>query len=186
MTDCGHASHGRYVGGCRCDACRAANAAYERGRVRRRAYGRLDRVDAEPVREHVRYLMRRGYSQKEICRVARIPRTSLRALMSAHHRTGRPVERMSRENAARILAIDGDRRSLGRHQLVQTRMVTDLPRLKAAGVSVAAMSRASGIDRQTLDRIMNKGQRTVRAETHARWMLALPEIEKEASCIRCR
>lgn len=34
LADCGRASNGRYSAGCRCDACKAARSAYERGRVR--------------------------------------------------------------------------------------------------------------------------------------------------------
>ena len=70
-ADCGRASRARYVQGCRCGACRAASAAYERDRTRGMAYGRPSGlVDAEPVRRRVRELKAAGYTHAELERLA--------------------------------------------------------------------------------------------------------------------
>lgn len=100
-----HGSHSSYVSGCRCEECRRANRDYARKLRKRRAYGQLDFVDAEPVRERVQELMARGMGVCEIARAAGIHRSTLYALMRAHHHTGRPVSRMKRETAEAIMAI---------------------------------------------------------------------------------
>lgn len=98
LADCGRASNGRYVAGCRCDACKAARAAYERGRERARGYGRpTEFVDAEPVRAKVRQLQAQGYTYAEMERLAGVPHSTLHGLMCRHWRTGRPVKRCRRE-----------------------------------------------------------------------------------------
>ena len=181
LADCGRASRARYVSGCRCRACKAAANAYEKDRVRRKAYGRLDRVDAEPVREHVRYLMRLGYSRKEIARVSGVSITCMASLMVAHHRTGRPVKTMKRANAEAIMALDGSRRRLGMRQVVKTRMPADIRRLKLQGMSIAEMARMSGVSKQVLYALYEGRRDHVLAATHAQWMRALPELERRAS-----
>lgn len=78
LADCGRASNGRYVAGCRCDACKAARSAYERSRARTRGYGRpTEFVDAEPVRAKVRQLQAQGYTYAEMERLAGVPHSIL-------------------------------------------------------------------------------------------------------------
>lgn len=176
---CENPSRTRYVGGCRCAACREANRLYAEDLMRRKLYGRpLERVDAEPVRRHVEKLGKMGISRKEICRLTGVGWSSMQALMHGHHRTGEPVKRMSRENAERIMAVDGSRRTIGSKQMVNSRIVDDIPRLKAAGLPVRAMARMSGIGMSTLYMLAEGRHRAVMAPTHAKWMAALPKMEE--------
>ena len=176
MTDCGRASRGRYVQGCRCDACRAANRAYER---KTRLYGfESTFVDAEPVRLHVERLLGAGYTRREICRVSGVCRSTLRAITTAHHRTGEPVRKVNAGAAARIMAVDGQRRLRGA-QLVSAKRIRDVLReLTDAGMSVAAVSRRTGIDRQTLDAVRSYKQVSVEARTLHAWVVAEPGLRR--------
>lgn len=58
--------------GCRCDECRAANAADRRARLVRRPL-----VDAAPVVVHVRALQAAGLSRARIARAARVGESTL-------------------------------------------------------------------------------------------------------------
>lgn len=88
LADCGRASNGRYVAGCRCDACKAARSAYERSRARARGYGRpTGFVDAEPVRAKVRQLQAQGYTYAEMERRIGCDRQVVDALL--HGKRGR-------------------------------------------------------------------------------------------------
>ena len=88
LADCGRASNGRYVAGCRCDACKAARSAYERGRARTRGYGRpTEFVDAEPVRAKVRQLQAQGYT---FCTVSELAALRGTALLPGEVYTGFP------------------------------------------------------------------------------------------------
>ena len=174
MNDCGNASRGRYVQGCRCDACRAANRAYERST---RLYGfESSFVDAEPVRRHIESLKAKGYTEKELCRVSGVCRSTMRAITTAHHRTGKPVEKVNAEAARKIMAVDGKRR-LKAAQLVDARYIRQgLDRAIGAGMSVAAVSRATGINRQTLDRVRHLKCLRVTAKTLHAWVMAEPAL----------
>ena len=53
LRDCGRASYSRYVKGCRCSACRAANAAYSR-EYGRRSRARVAQAASEALAEERR------------------------------------------------------------------------------------------------------------------------------------
>jgi hypothetical protein len=96
--------------GCPCPPCRAANAAYERRRRRRNAYGRNPLVDAEPVSRHVRALMApypgsgEGVGWKRVAKLAGVSEGVVRGLLYGN--TGRePTRRIHRENAEKILRL---------------------------------------------------------------------------------
>ena len=57
------------------------------------------------VRAHLRKLLAEGYTKRGICRDYGIPRPTIHNLMTAHHRTGKPVKRIKTETARRILEI---------------------------------------------------------------------------------
>lgn len=152
LDDCGHASHGSFIKGCRCDACMAANASYERERRKRKAYGRPLMVDAEPVREHVMALIDAGMSRKEICRITGIGHTTLDGLTREHWRTGKPVAMMLKANADSLMRIT--RRDLRPGQRVSSEAVRLLvSRWTRAGISVAHIARTCGMDRQRIERV---------------------------------
>jgi lambda repressor-like predicted transcriptional regulator len=79
-----HGTRSRYVGGCRCEDCRTANAADRRARVVRRPL-----VSVAPVVTHLRALQSAGMSRARIAhragvaestldRIAREPGTQMR------------------------------------------------------------------------------------------------------------
>ena len=178
MTEtCGKPSRGRYVQGCRCDACRAANRAYERST---RLYGfQSSFVDAKPVRAHIAKLLASGYTKREICRASGVSRTTLRAIMEYHHRTGKPVSKVNASAAKKILAING-RRSLKGKQLVDARYVRiGIEKCTSAGMSVASISRITGIDRQILDSIIHRKRNRITASTLYAWIISEPALAKK-------
>lgn len=163
MPDCGRASNGRYVSGCRCDACRAAHTREWKRREWRNLTGRTYYVDAEPVRRRLEELYAMGYTRRELDRMG-IHKSCQYNLTTAHHRTGRPVERVRRETAERVMAVSG--RKLAPHQLVRAEAAEALVRRWAEmGVPVARIARETGINRQTLDKLRHGRERRVRAET---------------------
>ncbi|MEW5833609.1 MAG: hypothetical protein AB1832_00975 [Pseudomonadota bacterium] len=80
-----HGDRLRYVGGCRCDACRKANSAYESARQRARKAGDWNGiVSAEAARAHMVKLSRKGVGRRAIAAATDIADTLLSAI-----RTGR-------------------------------------------------------------------------------------------------
>lgn len=62
-----HGDRLRYLGGCRCDACRAANTAYERSRNVARAAGDWNGiVSADKARRHIKKLSKLGVGRRAI------------------------------------------------------------------------------------------------------------------------
>ncbi len=105
-----HGTRARYVRGpdengqpgkgCRCDACRAANATAEREKYRLRAYGRWrPLVDAGPVREHLAVLAGRGIKTKRVSQLSGISHPAIVRIAE-----GRTV-RVRAQTAEAILAV---------------------------------------------------------------------------------
>ena len=173
MRDCGRASNGRYVQGCRCDACRHAHATAGKARELRAIEGRPYFVDAAPVRERLISLYAMGYTQREIERYG-VSRSVQGGLMRGHHRTGKPVRRVRRETAEKLAAVRGRRLTPGE------RVPAGAARLMVrgwadAGVPVARIERVTGVDRQTLDRLRHGDGDKVQART----LLALLDHKDE-------
>lgn len=164
MADCGKASNGRYVSQkCRCDKCRAAHRAAYHARRQRNKTGQTYFVDAGPVREKLDRLYAAGYGVKELNRMG-VPDSTQRALMYAHQRTGRPIKHVKREIALRIDEIAG--RDLAPAQVIPGDAAVYLVRRWAdSGVSVAVISRETGINRQTLDALRHGRRTRVKAKT---------------------
>jgi hypothetical protein len=105
--------HGTYacytLDKCRCLPCSAASGEYERNRLKQHAYGRYDAlVPAEPVRTHVRTLMAAGLGAKRIPVLAGVPVSTVNQLVFGKLRndgTTRPIERIKRGNAERLLRL---------------------------------------------------------------------------------
>lgn len=183
VDDCGRSSHSRYVQGCRCRACKDANSAYERERARRKAREAWGAekpafVDAAPVRERLLELRAMGYTVKEVERISGVGHTSQYQLTRRHWRTGEPVKRVRRETAEAIMAIEPGKRRLSAGQRVPGAWMGDKVKgWKEAGLSIARISRETGIDRQVLDRVSKLHAPLVEAGTLHRFVLAVPKME---------
>jgi plasmid maintenance system antidote protein VapI len=101
-----HGTHACYVlDRCRCGACAAANASYERQRQRRHLYGRFDTyVDAQPVRDHVQRLMDAGIGLKRVAQVAGVSQSTLSKLIYGTADHG-PTEKVTRPVAEKVTAV---------------------------------------------------------------------------------
>lgn len=73
-----HGDRLRYIGGCRCDSCRAANTAYERSRNAARAAGDWNGiVSADKARRHIKKLSKLGVGRRAIQAATDIANTVL-------------------------------------------------------------------------------------------------------------
>lgn len=78
-----HGDRLRYIGGCRCDACRKANSAYESARQRARNAGDWNGiVPAAAARQHMLKLSRRGIGRRAIGAATDIADTVLSEIRS--------------------------------------------------------------------------------------------------------
>ena len=105
-TNAPHGSYVRYtIAKCRCDACREANRIQRAESERRKREGRSLFVDAGPVRERWMKLRGLGMNDDEIERAAGVSHHTSQNLFRAHQRSGKPVNRMKRETADKIMAV---------------------------------------------------------------------------------
>ena len=73
-----HGTRLRYVGGCRCDLCRAANRNYERKRIAARAAGDWNGIVASDcARKHLLALARQGVGTRSVAACSDVSRTIL-------------------------------------------------------------------------------------------------------------
>lgn len=94
MSERQHGTRSRYVGGCRCDECKSANAADRR--TRRKA---TPLVPVEPVVAHLRALQAAGVGRRRIARAAQIAESTLDRIAR------QPGTRMHPEVARRVLSV---------------------------------------------------------------------------------
>ena len=172
-ADCGRASNGRYVQGCRCDACRHAHVMAWKARELRNLTGKTYYVDAEPVRERLLSLYAMGYTRREIERFG-VSGSTQYALTHAHNRSGRPLTRVRRETADKLAAVRGRRLTKG--QRVPADAAAHMIRgWHGAGTPLAQIAARCDLDRQVVDDIYHGRSRQVRAET----LLALLDHKDE-------
>lgn len=95
-----HGERLRYVGGCRCELCRAANTRYENGRRAARKAGDWNGVvPADRARAHIRKLKKHGLGRRAIAEAA-----GVREQMVWEIRKGRKLRLRARAER-RILAV---------------------------------------------------------------------------------
>ena len=98
-----HGDRLRYAAGCRCSQCRAANAAYERGRAEARAAGDWNgTVPAEKARAWMAHLSAQGVGRRAIAEASDVAHSILNAI-----RGGRKT-RIRALTERRILAVSVD------------------------------------------------------------------------------
>lgn len=107
-----HGDRLRYIGGCRCDLCRAANTAYERDRKKARLAGDWNGiVSAENARRHIAHLASIGVGRRAIGDATDIADTVLVAIKSGDKqniraRTERLILAVTAEVAADHALVD--------------------------------------------------------------------------------
>lgn len=73
-----HGERLRYVGGCRCEACRKANSAYENARQKARRAGEWNGiVPADKARAHIKALSRQGVGRKAVAAASDVGETAI-------------------------------------------------------------------------------------------------------------
>lgn len=103
-----HGDRVRYVLGCRCLPCRAANSRYETGRLAARKNGDWNGVVSSlAARNHLRKLRRRGVGLRAVADVTGVSRTILQGIAA-----GTRAQCRKRTETA-ILAVDSGARSGG-------------------------------------------------------------------------
>lgn len=102
---------------CRCRPCTDASRTVQAERTRLQAYGRYDsgRVDAQPVRVHLRMLMHYGIGLKRIAAIAGVSNATLgKILYGDRTRNIVPRERTEKHVANAVLAVKPSLENLGR------------------------------------------------------------------------
>lgn len=106
-----HGTRAMYVNErCRCEPCTAANRDAENWRNRLSAYGRWEPyVDAEPAREHSRFLMRRGMEIAHIAQLSGQAYCTVDHLLNGRSAQQRPpTVRLRPATSTAILAVPAD------------------------------------------------------------------------------
>lgn len=164
---------------CRCRPCTDASTKAEKTRTRQTAYGRYDhgRVDADPVREHMRYLMDNGISVKRMAAITGLALSTVGAILwGRHERKARPYPRVHKTTAHKILAIKPtmDNMAPGRN-IDSTGTQRRLQALITIGWSQARLAKQLGMQPSNFGYLMNSDQCTVkraldvRALYNTRW-----------------
>lgn len=101
-----HGTRLRYLSGCRCVPCRAANSRYETARAAARKAGEWNGcVDAAPARAHLLKLGRQGVGYKSVAAAASVAVSVVAKIRSGERRQVRSL------TARRILAVTADARA---------------------------------------------------------------------------
>ncbi len=153
-----HGTRLRYIGGCRCMLCRAANSRYECERAAARRRGEWNGlVDAAPARAHVLDLGRRGVGYKAVAAAANLAVSTVARIRSGERLRIRAL------HSRRILAVDVQARADG--SLVPAKSTWRLVgRLLEEGYTKARLARELGAQRPALQ----LGRRRVLALTAVR------------------
>jgi hypothetical protein len=106
-----HGHKMRYMAGCRCRKCRAANAAYEQELTKnRRLHGPNDLVATTRVYRHLKYLQQFGMGHKTVARHAKVGKTVLAEILWY----GKKL--MRRRAEMRVLAVQSTLDTLPRNR----------------------------------------------------------------------
>lgn len=167
-SDHGHAAKSTCYSahGCRCDDCTAENTRAVARRTREKLYGRWQSpyVDAAPAREHVQMLREQGLGIRTIAQVAGVGHTALAQLVYGRKRSqgdpraGEVLQRMSRRNAERILAVVADESTLAPGTSVAARGAQRrIEALVARGWCLSRIAAVLGISPSNLAALLERG-----------------------------
>lgn len=158
-----HGTIAHYAAGCSCLDCCDAKNEYQQAW---KAEGGGRRVDAAPMREHLRTLLYNGWRTRGIAEQSGVPYGTVRRYREGRYDDGTPVRFVLRDNADAILALP-----------LQTPIPTDSTALVPARSTLNLISRLTrdysleqiasvcGVSRRALPQ---KGQHSVQARTAKR------------------
>lgn len=141
-----HGTRARYVQGCRCAECRAANAAYNRAREKALRYGLVEPnplVPADEVRAHLKKLSAAGVGRKTVAKLSGVQATQIVRLRKGITKHIRQL------TARRILAVTADQ-AADNARVDAARTRRQIAELRAEGFSRAAIVRALGMKSDNL------------------------------------
>ena len=103
-----HGTRARYMHGCRCVPCRAANSRYECRRQLERLKGRANGcTSTEQVQQHLLRLSRQGIGYKQVAKAARVNPGALQQVRLGLRK------QMRAQSVARVLAVGAEARAPG-------------------------------------------------------------------------
>jgi hypothetical protein len=138
FADRPHGTRLRYLSGCRCEPCRAANREYARMRQKLARAGQGNpMVDAGRVRAHLERLSGKGIGRRTVAEVAGVGETILSQI-----RTGRKL-RVRKETERRVLSVTADAYSEG-HRIDAARTWKQLDWLLSQGFTKTELARRLG------------------------------------------
>lgn len=144
FTDRPHGTRLRYISGCKCVPCRAANSRYETARARARFYGdRRGLVSAKRVRTHIEKLSAAGVGYKHVAKVAGMSPTTLWS-----YKTGKRTK-LRAHHAKRILAVKAGQVAAG-SRVASGPTLERLHWLREEGFTNAEVARRLGLKRPAL------------------------------------
>jgi hypothetical protein len=134
-----HGTRLRYIGGCHCVPCRAANSRYETVRLAARKRGETQAIiDARPARRHMLRLSKKGVGYRAVAEAAGIART-----VAADIRTGKK-SRCRAGTVRKILAVTED--AVSDHALIDAGPTrARLEQLLLEGFTKAQLARRFGM-----------------------------------------
>jgi hypothetical protein len=138
-----HGHKMRYMAGCRCWRCRAANTAYEQQlNENRLRYGPNDLVTTDRVRQHLKFLQQFGMGHKTVAKHARVGKTVLAEILWYGK------QQMRRRSETRVLAVQPTLDTLPRNRNVPaSETVAKIRQLVRWGYPKALVNRdALGLD----------------------------------------
>ena len=166
-----HGDRVKYIGGCRCDLCRKANARYSSKRSQTVKFGDWNGlVDAAPAKAYLHRLSAEGAGRRAVSAATDIPQSAI-ALISSGNRL-----QIRKRNFDKIMSVDVD--SASNSALISSRATwRQVDELLEEGFSVLKLSQDLGLSRQTLA-IRRK---RILATTAARVDRFYRSIKKEAA-----
>lgn len=162
LKTCGKPSRGRYVQGCRCFACRVANAEYSYEQSHRTGCERdtamVGAEETAEARERVERWRRSGTGLREIEMWTGVNRSALATLVNGHHSHGDgPTSRMSRVNHDAIMSAEVRRAPGAQGSSAHARNALD--KLMGAGWPKLRIAREAGVSYATVNKLAAGGAR---------------------------
>lgn len=153
-ADRAHGERLKYIAGCRCDACRAANTAYEKERAVARKNGDWNGlVPAKKARRHILALSDAGVGRRSIADCSDVPETIITNIKNGSKKQIRA------RTERKILAVTTE--MLADRALVPADETWDfINRLLSEGYTKTELAKALGYETHALQ--LNKNQVTVR------------------------